>query len=75
MGLSLGWRTASDGCSEGFAKGCDGVIHMAHREKYIPGRVNSQGTSPRQEHAWLLQGDRMTEWSRWGGSGEMRGLR
>lgn len=51
------WRTASDGRPEGFAKGCDGVIHTAHREKYIPGRVNSQGTSPRQEHAWLLQGD------------------
>lgn len=58
MGLSLRWRTASDGRPEGFAKGCDGVIHTAHREKYIPGRVNSQGTSPRQEHAWLLQGDR-----------------
>lgn len=58
MGLGLRRRTASDGRPEGFAKGCDGVIHTAHREKYIPGRVNGQGTSPRQEHAWLLQGDR-----------------
>lgn len=57
MGLRLGWGAVSDGCSEGFAEGCDGVIHTALGEKCIPGRGNSQGKSPRQEHAWLLQGD------------------